>query len=56
MAKDYDIPTIKKAIEQSGGLFTNIARALNCEWHTAKKYVEMYEETRQAYNNEYKCQ
>lgn len=53
MAKDYDITTIKKAIRKSGGLYTEIARKLKCEWHTAKKYVEMYEETRQAYDDEF---
>lgn len=52
MAKDYDITTIKNAILESGGLYTNIARVLGCEWHTAKKYVEMYEETKRAYDNE----
>lgn len=52
MAKNYDIPTIKKAIQNSGGLYSNIARALGCEWHTARKYVEQYEETKELYDNE----
>lgn len=52
MAKNYDIPTIKKAIEDSGGLFTTIATRLKCEWHTAKSYVNSTAETIKAYDNE----
>lgn len=50
--KNYDVTTIKRAIENSGGLYTVIAAKLKCEWHTAKTYVESLEETRQAYINE----
>lgn len=49
---DYDITTLKKAIEDSGGIMTTIAERLGCEWHTAKKYIEQYEETKQAYEAE----
>lgn len=52
MAKEYDITTIKKAIKNSKGLYTVIAKKLRCEWHTAKKYVEMFDETKEAYNSE----
>ena len=52
MAKNYDIPTIKKAIEDSGGLFTTIATRLKCEWHTAKTHVNLHEETKLAYEAE----
>ena len=52
MAKNYDITTIKKAIEGSNGLYTTIASRLGCEWHTAKTHVEKYPETLEAYNNE----
>lgn len=52
MAKNYNITTIKKAIVGTGGLYTKIAKNLNCEWHTAKKYVEMHDETINIYNNE----
>jgi hypothetical protein len=50
--KNYDIPTIKKAIDGSGGLYTVIATRLKCEWHTAKKHVEAHDETKKAYENE----
>ena len=52
MSKNYDIPTIKKAIEDSGGQYQTIAERLGCEWHTAKTYVEKDEETKKAYENE----
>jgi len=39
-------------ITNKGGIISLIANRLRCEWHTAKKYIEMWDETRQAYNNE----
>lgn len=33
---------LKKAIEGSGGYISNIARRLNVDWHTAKKYIDRY--------------
>lgn len=52
MAKNYDIATIKKAIKDSRGMYSVIAKRLGCSWHTAKKYVEDDPETAQAYKNE----
>lgn len=49
MALDYDIMTIKKAIEDSGGIMTTIAERLGCNWNTARTYVEKFPETREAY-------
>ena len=49
---DYDIPTIKNAIADSGGIIATIAERLGCEWHTAKSYIEKYEETKAAYETE----
>lgn len=34
---------VKKAIEGSGGYMTTIAKRLNCDWHTAERYVRKYE-------------
>ena len=50
--KKYDIATIKKAIKGSAGLYTKISSKLGCSWHTAKKYVESFEETKELYDNE----
>ena len=49
---DYDITTIKKAIVDSGGIIATIAERLGCEWHTAKSYIEKFEETKSAYDAE----
>jgi hypothetical protein len=43
---------IIKAIKGSGGVMSTIAKKLNVDWHTAKSYVKLYPETRQAYKNE----
>ena len=39
---------VLKAIEGSGGIISNIAQNLKCDWHIAKKYVEFYPETKLA--------
>jgi hypothetical protein len=52
MAKNYDITTLKKAILNSGGFYSIIAKRLKCEWHTAKKYVEKYPELKIMIDNE----
>lgn len=49
---NYDIATIKKAIEDSGGNVQLIAQRLGCAWHTAKSYIEKFPETKLAYENE----
>ena len=50
--KDYDIEMILNAIKGSGGFYTKIANSLKCSWATAVKYVNLYEETKQAYSEE----
>lgn len=52
MPKDYDITTIKKAIAGSGGIMQKIAKQLGCEWHTAKTYINKFDETKLAYEAE----
>lgn len=52
IGKRYDITTIKKAILGSKGMVQVVADRLGCEWHTAKRYIEQYEETKIAFQNE----
>ena len=52
VGKRYDITTIKKAILGSKGMVQVVANRLGCEWHTAKRYIEQYEETKIAFQNE----
>jgi hypothetical protein len=37
--KDFQLSEVKKAIEGSNGLMTNVSKKLKCDWHTAHKYI-----------------
>lgn len=50
--KIYKKADILEAIKGSGGIVTTIALSLNCDWHTAKKNINKYEETREAFDGE----
>ena len=50
--KIYKKADILKAIKGSGGTVLTVAQALKCDWHTAKKNIEKYEETREALDGE----
>jgi hypothetical protein len=52
MTKKIQKYDIKKAIQGSFGIISTIAQRLDCEWHTAKKYIELYDDIKQEYNNE----
>jgi hypothetical protein len=43
---------VLKAIKGSGGVMSTIAKRLDCAWYTARKYVNEWEATRQAYEDE----
>ena len=42
MTKHFKKSDVKKVIEGSGGYVTNIAKRLNCDWVTAKKYLDLF--------------
>lgn len=42
MTKKIQKSELKKAIEGSGGYISNIAKKLNVDWHTAKKYIDKH--------------
>ena len=48
MAANYKKIEILDAIKNSSGIISEIARKLNCDWHTAKRYVDKWKETKQA--------
>lgn len=52
MALGFTKEQVTEAIEGSAGIVSTIAKRLNCSWHTADKYVNRWECTRQAYANE----
>ncbi len=41
-----------KAIPGSGGIVTTIAQRVDCDWHTAKKYIDTMPTVQQAYMDE----
>ena len=51
-SKNYTTDELLKAIKNSAGIYSTIAGNLQCEWHTAKKYIESDEKALTAYNNE----
>lgn len=52
MARNFTKQQVLEAINGSYGIYTDIAALLHCESHTAKRYVEKWEETKQAYEDE----
>lgn len=43
---------VLSAIKGSAGIISTIAKRLQCEWHTAKRLVESFDETQVAYSAE----
>ena len=43
---------VLKAIKGSGAVMSTIAKRLGCAWYTARKYVNKWGATRQAYEDE----
>lgn len=41
-----------KAMPGTGGIISQIAQAVGCEWNTAKKYINQYATVKQAWENE----
>jgi len=50
----YTAEQFIKAIPGTGGIISAIARKVDCEWNTAKAYIDKYPTIKQAYDNE--CQ
>nr|DAS08083.1 MAG TPA: Sf6 terminase small subunit gp1, octamer, DNA-binding, CAPS buffer.65A [Caudoviricetes sp.] len=47
--KNYKKEDVLKAIDGSGGLIATIAKRMRCDWHTAKRCINKWTETLQAY-------
>jgi len=53
MALDFSKERVLEAIKGSMGIVSHIAAQLGkCEWHTAQRYINRWEETRRAYVDE----
>ena len=52
MADKFSKEQMLMAIEDSYGIVSQVADRLGCAWHTAEKYINRWEETRQAFDDE----
>ena len=43
MAKTFRKSDIKKALLNSGGIISVVAKRLKCDWHTARKYIDSFD-------------
>ena len=50
--KKYTQQNVLEAIKGSGAIVSTVARRLGCEWITAKRYIEAWEDTAQAFKDE----
>ena len=48
-AKGYGLDTILAAIQNSYGIVSRVAERLECDWMTARKYIDMHNEAREAF-------
>ena len=48
--KNYSKEQVIKAIDGSNGVVEYVAARLGCQWNTARKYIDMWEETRVAFD------
>jgi hypothetical protein len=49
MAKNYKKEQVLEAVNNSAGVMEYVAQKLNCTWETARKYVNKWEETKEAF-------
>ena len=49
MAKNYTKKDVLEAIDNSAGVMEYVAVRLGCTWRTARKYVDKWEETEEAF-------
>jgi len=52
MIMKYTKEQVLEATKGSGGIVRGVAQRLGCEWHTAEKYINRWEVTRRAFQDE----
>jgi len=52
MVKGYSRERLLEAIKGSGGITLTVAQRLGCDWVTAKRYIEKWESTKEAFRSE----
>ena len=48
----YTLPIVLAAIKGSGGIVQTVALALQCDWHTARRYINRWKKTREFFQGE----
>ena len=54
MAKHYTKDQVLEAIKGSNGIISTIASLLRCDWNTAARWIDKWEDTKTALQNEKK--
>lgn len=54
MSEKFTVTQFIEAIPGTGGIVSAIASRVNCDWHTAKKYIDIHPTVRQAWDDERK--
>ncbi len=49
---NYTEEDILEAIKGSAGIVSTIAKKMDCNWHTAKTYINKYDSCKEAYSSE----
>jgi len=49
MAKNYTKETVLEAVNNSAGVMEYVAQRLGCTWRIARKYVDKWDETKEAF-------
>jgi len=52
VAHEFGKERVLQAIDGCYGIVSWVANKLGCDWHTARKYIDRWEETRQAMQDE----
>jgi predicted transcriptional regulator len=52
LAEKFTTTQFIEAIPGTGGIVSAIASKVNCDWHTARKYIDEHPTVKQAYDDE----
>lgn len=49
---NYSAAVVLEAVKNSYGIVSRVSERLECDWNTAKKYIEMYPESKELFDSE----
>jgi len=50
--RNFSREQVLAAIDGSGGIVSAVAKRLGCDWNTARKYINLWETTKKAFEDE----